>query len=270
MSKIERSREEVLLSFLDVCERENDEKIRNYILRYHEIDRGFSLAMMCARFECRAIKSYALDDDLNFAKQNFYMHSLLREAANAAGFNSDFREVALPSDDFAYALLSDSPDRIKAIANAGLWHKDDPKTYHFYAAIFQGLLKDEYQQVKENVHLGAEKAGKRLRNELAAGNDFFSLFLDKDIAGLEAHILKLAKRKPDIQLSSSFINHWAAMCAKLCWIKGLEVQIDHPLVPMALMPVKPLEHYEIEYDFLLPDWQPPRQTWFDKVTRLLK
>ena len=34
-------------------------------------------------------------------------------------------------------------------------------------------------------------------------------------------------------------------------MNGLEIEIDNPLVPMELMPVKPLDYYN--YDFLDPN-----------------
>ena len=37
-------------------------------------------------------------------------------------------------------------------------------------------------------------------------------------------------------------------------MNGLEIEIDNPLVPMELMPVKPLDYYN--YDFLDPNWKP--------------
>ena len=37
-------------------------------------------------------------------------------------------------------------------------------------------------------------------------------------------------------------------------MNGLEIEIDNPLVPMELMPVKPLDDYH--YDFLDPNWKP--------------
>ncbi|SFA68310.1 hypothetical protein SAMN05216263_1501, partial [Metapseudomonas otitidis] len=45
--------------------------------------------------------------------------------------------------------------------------------------------------------------------------------------------------------------------AKLCWYRGIEVQIQNPLVPMALMPIESLDTYDVEYDFLRPGWEPP-------------
>lgn len=57
------------------------------------------------------------------------------------------------------------------------------------------------------------------------------------------------------------------METKLCWLKGINIQIDSPLVPMALMPVKPLDYYDEVYEFLQADWVPPVQGLMGKVSR---
>ncbi len=66
-----------------------------------------------------------------------------------------------------------------------------------------------------------------------------------------------------------FIAGLATIHAKLCWYRGLEVKVLNSLVPMPLMPIKPLETYEIEYDFLRADWTPPPPPgFFAKAKRL--
>ena len=51
-------------------------------------------------------------------------------------------------------------------------------------------------------------------------------------------------------LLNEFISHPALGYAKLAWLKGIEVEIDNPLVPKELLPFKPLENYLNEYAFL--------------------
>ena len=51
-------------------------------------------------------------------------------------------------------------------------------------------------------------------------------------------------------------SHHPVMFTKLAWMNGLEIEIDNPLVPMELMPVKPLDQYDYHYDFLDPNWKP--------------
>ena len=61
-------------------------------------------------------------------------------------------------------------------------------------------------------------------------------------------------------LSHGLLSYEATVFAKIAWIKGIEVKIDHPLLPMELLPIKPNENYLIEYDFLKPDYKPKEIT----------
>lgn len=58
------------------------------------------------------------------------------------------------------------------------------------------------------------------------------------------------KRNKYMGISQQFISIPALGYAKLAWLKGIEVEIDHPLIPKELLPYKPLEHYDDKYDFL--------------------
>ena len=59
--------------------------------------------------------------------------------------------------------------------------------------------------------------------------------------------------KDDLFFYKLFSFH-PTLFTKLCWMNGLEIEIDNPLVPMKLMPVEPLEKYDLVYDFLKPDY----------------
>ena len=37
---------------------------------------------------------------------------------------------------------------------------------------------------------------------------------------------------------------------KLAWRKGIEVEVNSPLISKELLPIQPLDKYEIPYDFL--------------------
>ena len=68
-------------------------------------------------------------------------------------------------------------------------------------------------------------------------------------------------------ITGDFFTYLATFKTKLCWYRGIEVQIDSPRVPMDLMPVRPLAHYDDLYDFLQPGWVPPPQGLMSKVGR---
>ncbi|WP_040282381.1 Imm49 family immunity protein [Psychroserpens damuponensis] len=55
-------------------------------------------------------------------------------------------------------------------------------------------------------------------------------------------------------LSHNLLSYEATVFAKLAWIKGIEINIEHPLLPIELLPINPNENYEIEYDFLKPNY----------------
>ena len=61
---------------------------------------------------------------------------------------------------------------------------------------------------------------------------------------------KVLKRKFDNPILNQYIALPALGYAKLAWIKGIEVDINSPLIPKELLPIQPLDHYEIPYDFL--------------------
>jgi pyruvate formate-lyase activating enzyme-like uncharacterized protein len=61
---------------------------------------------------------------------------------------------------------------------------------------------------------------------------------------------KIHKKRNDNPILNQYISLPALGYAKLAWRKGIEVEVNSPLVPRELLPVQPLEHYEIPYDFL--------------------
>ncbi|WP_281847928.1 Imm49 family immunity protein [Olleya namhaensis] len=65
-------------------------------------------------------------------------------------------------------------------------------------------------------------------------------------------------------LSHDLLSYEVIVYAKLAWIKGIEVNIDHPLLPLELLPINPNQEYIIEYDFLKPDYNPSNN---DKKTK---
>lgn len=66
---------------------------------------------------------------------------------------------------------------------------------------------------------------------------------------LEIMITNHGKRG-ELELYKDYISFEVTALAKLAWRKGIEVEVNSPLVPKELLPIQPLEKYEISYDFL--------------------
>ncbi len=58
------------------------------------------------------------------------------------------------------------------------------------------------------------------------------------------------KRNRQMGIAAEYISTPALGYAKLAWLKGMEVDIDHPFVPKELLPFRPLDKYENRYSFL--------------------
>ncbi|MBQ1837693.1 MAG: immunity 49 family protein, partial [Neisseriaceae bacterium] len=122
---------------------------------------------------------------------------------------------------------------------------------------------DEYHKIKEL----ANKKFKKLPVRIGFEFDFYDALEKKNIDKINELIKELLKKtlhrmfnKDDLFFYKVFSFH-PTLFTKLCWINGLEIEIDNPLVPMKLMPVEPLAEYDLVYDFLKPDydWEAARK-----------
>lgn len=83
---------------------------------------------------------------------------------------------------------------------------------------------------------------------------FFKGMLERNADQMKAGILMLLKdhkrRNKHMGIAQEYISVPALTYTKLAWLKGFELEIDHPLIPKALLPFDPLPHYDEHYDFL--------------------
>jgi hypothetical protein len=165
-----------------------------------------------------------------------------------------------------YALFSDNPEIINAMARLEtpelLRDRPNPLRSRFRVHMWQLTILGDYEALQAMVARQAKNGRKGDRELAAAGRDFFSLLMRGDKQGLEDLIHQHALIKSSDPLVEDFMSFLGCIEAKLCWLKGIPVQIESPLVPMELMPVKPMDHYDDVYDFLRPDWVPLRESWF--------
>lgn len=269
MTQDTRTREQVLLDVLQIRLNDLPRQLDWYINRYDKVNRDSILSGISRFHTYCGLKSYFIDYDISSMKQHFFVACKLMQASQIEcdQVTSDNFSTYTP---FLYGLLSDSPEIIEWLSHAELRNKGDVKLPHFRFYQFQLLLRGDESTLYETIKRAANKGGKQDRKEFSTGTDFFSMVLRNDKEGLRRYIENKAKIKTADPYFDEFISGYAVTLTKLCWIKGVEVEINHPGVPMALMPVAPLDRYEIEYDFLLPGWTPPKLGVLDKIKRLMK
>lgn len=213
---------------------------------------------------------YFIEGKLQSFKQHLHVASKLNLAAIALDSYQRFEVGA----EIFYALLSDNQDMVKTMARLEPSHfvsaRDNPLHSQFRVHMWQLVIQGDYEALEAKVERLAKNGRKADRALSSQRRDFFSLLMRGDRQGLEDLIHQHAQVKSADALTEDFICYEGTMEAKLCWLKGIPVQIDSPLLPMELMPVRPLEHYDDIYDFLQPGWAPPCQSVVEKAVRWYK
>lgn len=258
------------------CKKEEQEliyQIENDLVEYYSCFAYNNLAKCYGYFADNLawinIENYLNNDMEKFKNIYFVVSKLILLSDNNFNYNRNF----------IYSLLSDNPEIIKNYSlheptnhtpshllgevdyppyNIG---KLKPETYDFRFATYalQCVLKkdwDEYHKIKEL----ANKKFKKLPVGIGFEFEFYDLLENRDLDKIQNLIKTLLKPKLHKLFNDvsggfySLFSFHPTLFTKLCWMNGLEIEIDNPLVPMKLMPVEPLADYDLIYDFLKPDY----------------
>ncbi|MGB6268409.1 MAG: Imm49 family immunity protein [Olleya sp.] len=157
-----------------------------------------------------------------------------------------------------YNLLSDSSELINSFID---WEFNDHNYWVNQGSpviIIQEILKDNTKKALELLDTFDDVHKKYPLKE--KDSEMLRAIIKKDKKEVEKLLeffllTKNHKKVNDaLMLSTQLFSLHATGYAKLAWIKGIEVNIEHSLLPMELLPINPNEDYEIEYDFLKPDY----------------
>jgi hypothetical protein len=235
----------------------------------------YLFSFMASAHENLGLLAYFVRHETVVFKQHWHLASRLRcHAARHVPDSDSYTTGGWMSMDseFLYALASDSQAAIDEAANLETYrllkHRDNPKALEFAFHLAQLILRGDYEAAQAKIEIGAKKAGGKVKQAYASGTDFYSLLMKGDKAALEASIMESTRfKKSGMPYICDFLYPGATFKTKLCWYKGIPVEIDHPMVPMAWMPVEPQPHYDDIYDFFAPDWTPPDQGLFARIAR---
>lgn len=218
--------------------------------------------------------SYFGGGNMQALKQHFHASAKLKRLATTYDGTRQLWTNQL------YDMLSDNLEVIQdwaALATEQFIKvRDKPTDFHFYTHMYQLAIRDDYAELQAKLNLAKSSPDKKVLKNFGSKIELFTSFLERDKKGLEAQILKLANKwqtrinrngMTRTVITAQVMATDAMEYAKLCWLKGIEVEIDHPLIPMELLPFKPLEHYDDVYDFLSSDWTPPTQNFIQKITK---
>jgi len=220
-----------------------------------------------------ALYNFFEENNINKAKQSFNTYALL-DAFRISNLNARIFDYAIPS--VGYAMLSDNWEYLESIY-ANLSYQSfgiDDKTgaeiplsmeemvldgeNTVFCNTIQQLIKGDTEKIERNLNIiELVTLPKKTQNPELMNLDFefykavHELNKDKCEEILNQLVTpKIHKSRNDDALLNKYVSQPALGYAKLAWSKGIEVEVNSPLVPKEILPIKPLDNYERPYEFL--------------------
>lgn len=204
-------------------------------------------------------------DHINEMKQHFYTSSIIDEI-QITKYNNRLLDYGLRS--ISYSILSDNEPLIQRYAklryqrgaNADLSMNEMVAIGELpiWCNTVQFFMANDNEGVERNLNIIETKTLKSLPKKeegLKDDYEFYKALHNRDKAKMEEVLEKLVspkihKKRNDNPILNQYISLPALGYAKLAWRKRIEVEVNNNLVPKELLPIKPLENYEIPYEFL--------------------
>lgn len=198
-----------------------------------------------------ALGAFFLEHNVQKAKEHFYVCGRIDEYL-ITKYNE--RTLDYGVSHFAYAILSDNTGLINRYATfSHPWYAHTIKSGSLTHAM-QNIVKEDWESLKSDISIYERITATQKGRINVPDLMFFKGVLNRDEQMvLEAITLLLKdhkKRNRHMGIAQDYISMPALGYAKLAWLKGMEIEIDHPLIPKKLLPYRPLERYEDKYEFL--------------------
>ena len=262
MRKLDQNVSHRIFVNMPVCEDETKEDV-NAILNQGSGWAGGRFCRLGENAIRHALYSWYVDHDLAAAKQWFYVAAkcIAISTTKPVGFAKLWT-----CHDFMFPLLSDNPAIIQQFTTLSPPGVDDkpsfaekrenPKEGEFQSYLVQTAIQKDDEKLAKLIDLMKNKGGKKSQLD-AEYIRFYSALIAGNVSEMEIALEYLGKFQSQIPTTEDFLAFHAVVLCKLAWLRGYEVQVDSPLVPMEFMPIAPLPHYDDVYEFLKPDWQTP-------------
>ncbi|WP_331694138.1 Imm49 family immunity protein [Pandoraea sputorum] len=197
-----------------------------------------------------AIYEYFFRGDELSLKSNLYSASELTKSI----LKIEGRDAFSTDIEIFCALMSDCDPIVADICNFDdgdfSKNKNNPLLHQFVSHMYQLAIKSSWDELQFKIDKISKNGKKYWRNKVMNGGDFFSLLIAGDVRGLEKSILEKVSEKPLRPVVDGVLSVTATLEAKICWRHGIAVEFDNPLIPMDLLPIRPLPEYKNAYDFM--------------------
>ena len=203
-----------------------------------------------------AEEAFVIRNKINDCK-NWCFHASLSHL-----INSRFTNVGVAVNGIGPAIAPLLSDNIKIIKDVVNW-KNNNFHDHFMrkGAIFyivKYLIAGDYETAQALWMKGKSHPVKKAA-WYAIERDILRAMIDKDEVKTREAILhfltpeSIEKTLDDVFVSGYFFNTMTIAYLKLAYHLGMNLEIEHELVPKELVEFAPLDKYEIKYDFMKRD-----------------
>ncbi|MCP4522980.1 MAG: immunity 49 family protein [Candidatus Gracilibacteria bacterium] len=200
----------------------------------------------------RSLYNFFVANELTSAKQYFYLFGKTVCIDVEVFDNKD--ALFLNVRDCVFVLLSGQLSLISKFSNLKDSEYKARLSKGALVPCIQAVIRDDWDFLASQIticrsKIAETKNGKWINSDL----EVLEGIMEKDSEKIKNAIYVLAnkehKKRNDESILNELISIPALGYAKLAWLKGIEVEIDHPLIPKELLPVQPNEEYW-EYDYM--------------------
>ncbi|NCI48224.1 immunity 49 family protein [Sediminibacterium soli] len=238
--------------YIGSIRRENEAITRILSPQTNPVQYKGDVSMLWYLNEEQALGNLFLNKDIQECKQCFYRCGRIDEYM-IKKYNSRVLDSGVSN--VSYAILSDNLSLIHRYAELShphyAWMVERGRSTMMYA--IQQLIKEDWEQLRWCLDIMAIK-NQTINKVLLPDRKFLEGMIARDRTMITEAIHDLLKthkkRNKHMGIAQDYISIPALGYTKLAWLKGMEIEIDHPLIPKELLPYKPLDKYEDKYAFL--------------------
>jgi hypothetical protein len=153
-----------------------------------------------------------------------------------------------------YTLLSDSNNLFNAFVNSTYKNESYYLKRGSLSIVIQHILNNKDEKAFSLLDTFFKKHKQYDFKE--SDGEILKAILENDKGKIEEllHFLLLPRNHKKTNgiypLRRDLLSFPALGYAKLAWLRGIEIEIDHPLIPKELLPLQPNKEYTNSYDFL--------------------
>lgn len=219
---------------------------------------GLKIRFLHEALAVKAIK----DCEYDKAKHHFFTAALLDEVA-ISKFNDHQLSYGLGL--MAFPLLSDNEGLIQRYSKLrylpwgkmkGMEENVQKGKSDIWANTIQYFMANDKEGIERNLNIIETITIKQVKSKpLINDYEFFKALYNENKSKMEEVLEVLLspkehKKRCFNDIYAKYISTLALGYAKLAWRIGIEVEVNSHLVPKELLPIRPLDFYEIPYEFL--------------------